>query len=214
MIEEVGCTAALPNPESRAEVLAHLEPVFIEMESIVHGKTTGVDVKTVVRGGLLFITSAGIEELFPASQFDILLVDTGLRVKTADAVKKVQEKVLKAGGGFLIEQISETTKAIKALLCSHDCPTHTALFSKVAHNHNLLAQLGLSNEKIEEVVGFVTSYGIPCKITGKGMGGFVLAICDQGFPERQKVVQGLSNLGYPVLCAQLNKTGILCEYPE
>lgn len=184
------------------------------MESIVHGKTTGVDVKTVIRGGLLYISSAGIEDLFPQSQFDILLVDTGLRAKTADAVKKVQEKVLKGGGEFLIEQISETTKAIKALLSSHDCSTHSVLFSKVAHNHNLLSQLGLSNEKIDEVVGFVTSYGVPCKITGKGMGGFVLAICDQGFPEKQKVVQGLENLGYPVLCAQVNKTGILCEYPE
>jgi len=195
-------------------VLAHLEPVFIEMEGIVHGKTTGVDVKTVVRGGLLYITSAGIEELYPPTPFEALLIDTGLRVKTADAVKKVQEKVAKAGGAFLIEKISETTKAIKALLVSHDCSTHTALFSKVAHNHNLLSQLGLSNDKIEEVVGFVTSYGVPCKITGKGMGGFVLAICDQGFAEKQKLIQGLENLGYPVLCAQVNKSGICCEYTE
>lgn len=213
MVEEVGCGAALPDPESRADVLAHLEPVFIDMESIVHGKTTGVDVKTVTRGGLLYITSAGVEELHPASQLDIVLVDTGLRVKTADAVKKVQEKVANGGGALLIEQIAETTKAIRALLGSLATCSHAALFSKVAHNHNLLAQLGLSNERIDEVVGFVSSYGIPCKITGKGMGGFVLAICDKDFAEKLKLVQGLENLGYPVLCAQLNLTGIHCEYP-
>lgn len=93
----------MPDPTCRDSIIKHIEPVFIGMETIVHGKTTGVDVMTVVRGGFLHITVSGVYSLEIKEDFKIILVDSRLRAKTIDAVNLVKCKVEHGTGKEIIE---------------------------------------------------------------------------------------------------------------
>ena len=122
------------------------------MESIVHGKTTGVDVMTVVRGGFLHVKAAGVEQLQVDEPFVIILVDSGMRARTIDAVNLVRHKVEAGTGKQTIEQIASVSKKLADIVRQKDFVADSGFIQSIQTNHELLAQLGLSNEKLEAIV--------------------------------------------------------------
>lgn len=208
--EHVGCSVPLPDPSSKEMVIEHLQPVFIQMETYIHGKTKGGDVKTVVRGGFLKIEPESIQSIPSTGNFAILLVDTGVKAKTSMAVAKVISKVDEGPGKQIIDQIGTLTSQIAELLVEPEFETSPAFISKISTNHELLTELGLTIEPIDEIISVFSSYGIPAKISGKGCGGIVIAIMENDESLKSKVTSELSDKGYTVYSPSLDHEGISC----
>ena len=206
----------IPDPAVLEEVVSHLEPAMIEMERLVHGSTTGIDVKTVVRGGALYIEKSKEVTRFEVSKnVGLLLVDTGVRQKTKEVVAIVKKKREENQGGVeeIMKEIGETTLKIKKALDSQPVDWN-ALLGFVSHNQKMLGMLGVSCDQIEEIVNYVTAYSIPCKMTGKGLGGFVICLYDTHTHSEytiDSIVEHLGKMGYNAVKSRLSSEGIKCS---
>lgn len=212
--DHVGCSVALPDPTNKDQVIEHLEPVFIQMETYIHGKTSGGDIKTVVRGGFLRIDPQSIVSLQSPSQFRLILVDSGVRAKTSMAVAKVRGKVEDGSGTPILQQIGAITEEICLLLNEQGFESSPAFISKISTNHELLTDLGLNIDQIDDIVGTFTSFSIPAKISGKGCGGIVVGIMEDDENLVQKICSELSTKGYSVYTPSLDQHGISCVFHD
>ena len=210
IIDHVGCSVPLPDPCKKAEIIEHLEPAFIQMETLIHGKTTGGDVKTVVRGGFLKIEAGQVNSFQPKSKFQTLLVDTGVKAKTSMAVAKVKERVDKGTGTPILVQIGAITEEMSSIVLEQDFETSPAFISKMSTNHELLKDLGLNIPQIDDIVDIFSSFSIPSKISGKGCGGIVIAITADDCSLVAKVRAERESKGYAVYSPILDEEGVTC----
>jgi len=206
----------LPDPQNKQDIETRLEEMFIDMERVIHGQTTGVDVKTVLRGGMLAISKEGVSKLITgeAADVDILLIDSEVRAKTSEAVGKVRQQVQNGTGTSIINEIGDTTSQILSYLKSNSLAPSDKLNQLVAKNQQLLKQLGLSIQAIDEIVQYLAKKGIPAKLSGKGMGGFIVAIVKSTDSDKitSDILQGVGlSKSYSVIKARQNQTGITCS---
>jgi mevalonate kinase len=73
--------------------------------------------------------------------------------------------------------------------------------------HSMLQRVGVSNERLDEMVAFCRRQGaLGAKLTGGGGGGCMLALVDDA-SSGEAMVSGLEQMGYPAICVQLAATG-------
>ena len=145
---------------------------------------------------------------------DILLIDSEVRAKTSEAVGRVRQQVQSGTGTSIINEIGDTTSQILSYLKSNSLAPSDKLNQLVAKNQQLLKQLGLSIQAIDEIVQYLATKGIPAKLSGKGMGGFIVAIVKSTDSDKitSDILQGVGlSKSYSVIKARQNQTGITCS---
>ena len=151
-------------------------------EKVAHGKPSGIDNSVAVYGGIIKFVRRG--ENFDISRIDsppkinILIIDTGLGRSTKMAVEKVYKLFKKEQ--HLVEKIFESIGIIAEEAWNElrkNKPNLEKIGTLMNLNHGLLNAIGVSNLKIEEIVNYVKALGaLGAKITGAGLGGYVIAL--------------------------------------
>jgi mevalonate kinase len=160
-----------------SEFEAHLtdEDIFEiarKVELDVQGIGSGTDPFVSTFGGGWLIPD---REPVKIGNIVFLVINTGISSITGDMVKKVAklkdefpdivEAIMDAIGSITISSIPELEKmnlnAISKLMFINQC---------------LLKAIGVSNEKIDEIVSELNSMGIASKLTGAGGGGCVIGL--------------------------------------
>ncbi len=161
-----------------AGITPPLERVFdesMELEKHVHKNPSGIDVWTVLNGGILMFKRG--EMNFPiSSKIDrILLIDSGQRRNTGILVSKVGR--LKENEpekfGDLIKMADYVSLSMKGALENGDVEKAKALF-KI--NQALLEMINVSTPKISSILERLQEEGISAKITGAGGGGYLIGL--------------------------------------
>jgi len=126
--------------------------------------------------------------------------------RTRDEVERVA-RFREARPGLFEDLIQEATKLgrdVRLALESGDGAGLGALMNK---GHAMLQRVGVSNERLDEMVAFCRLQGaLGAKLTGGGGGGCMLALVRDA-PSGEAMVSGLEQLGYPAICVQLAAAG-------
>lgn len=170
-----------------AQVALDMERVFHERPSGIDSTTVAFDTPCFVKTGESFSVGEGraADAQGPMAGFlDIagggvfLLADSGERASTREVIGRVRALLDRPRGDLVLQRLTAVSESISL-------QTATALrkgdFEFVGHmldeNHCLLAGLGVSTPRLDSLCRAATRAGAyGAKLTGSGLGGFVLAV--------------------------------------
>lgn len=160
----------LPADEDKDAHIAILQDSMIELEGFYHGKTSGIDIKTVLRGGLCYFTENlkicesinmwSNEDCVEQNQngtIKLLLVDTCVTGSTKQAVenvKKYLETLPDNVAAGKMSDIGQITERIKAELEEPKFNLKKDLGELIELNHKKLDELGICIEQNHKIVSF------------------------------------------------------------
>ena len=145
----------LPGVEDKIELAELLEKEMVCLEGFYHGKTAGIDVIGILRGGLSLIYSDRVEKVdFEKIDSYFLLINTGVVGSTKKAIALFNENLnldLEANTK-LIDEIGDLTIELRDLLLEKNLSKNPEFTKKIQRNHEILAQFGVSHDALEAVV--------------------------------------------------------------
>jgi mevalonate kinase len=177
-----------------------------QVELEVQGAASPTDTATATFGGVLFIQPK--KNTFDRIEASIPLVVgyTGIARSTKILVEKVKElrNRYPAIINPIIEEIGEITRTAKSRIeRSED------IGELMNINHGLLEALGVSNEKLSELVHIARTAGAGgAKLTGAGGGGCMIAYTPHN---SQKVINSIIKRGYTAFDAPISLEGVRLE---
>ncbi len=151
------------------------------LEAIFHGHPSGMDAATVLSEGVMWFRKGPPREILPirlpkTMYGVVVMVEPGAR--TIELVRKVsrsRDLNPKRVDGIMEEIGNLTTDAGIALGLGDEQEVGRLMF----RNHELLAKLGVSTEKLDKAVETLLDYGVlGAKLTGSGGGGAVIALVE------------------------------------
>ncbi len=148
-----------------------------EGEKAFHGNPSGVDNTVAVYGGAIkFIRNRGFEQLKVGAPLHLVIGITGVSSPTAKMVESVRKFKEEDPEQFqtLSDEAGEIVKRGEKALATGD---PVAIGELMNQNHKLLAAVGVTIEKNEEIVRAALDTGaLGAKLTGGGGGGCCIAL--------------------------------------
>jgi len=192
---------------SRGEVSS----IAYEAEKIVHGKPSGIDNTISTYGGaIVYRKSEGFISLdCNFSGYKLILADSGIPRSTGEMVAKVRR--LKSKYPKVMDPLyhSAGRLTIEAARALRD-GDFIKLGELMNINHGLLSAIGVSNEKLEQLVYAARKAGaLGAKITGAGGGGYIVALASDDIADR--VANALKSLSKRVIISSVSKEGARVE---
>jgi mevalonate kinase len=127
---------------------------------------------------------------------------TGVRGRTADEVAKVARFVKRTGfAKEVIRDLGVVTREAVTLLRAND---KKALGARMDAAHNLLAILGVSHPRLDELCDAARRHAYGAKLTGSGGGGSMIALTD----EPDKCAAAIEKRGGSALVVRLGAPGV------
>ena len=177
-----------------------------EGEFAYHGTPSGVDNTASCYGGLmLFWLKSGkkiVEKIKVKEPIRVVLGNSGISANTAELdglVEDLNRKDPKLHSSRL-KKVTEQVFAVKEALLKHDLKEVGKI---ITENHKILIDMGLSHKKLIELCNIALENGAyGAKLTGGGMGGFMIALT----PEeelQERVGKAIEERGFYVIKAQI-----------
>lgn len=182
-------------PDRPAPTDSQVEAIAERAERCFHNNPSGVDVALATRGGVgVFVRGQGLRPL-AAPALPLAVGLSGQARRTADLVARVARARSEDSEGTdrLLAILGQAAEAGQDALVRGDLDALGALANRA---HDTLAQLGLSTDILDRLVGDARAHGAPgAKLTGAGGGGAVIALArDRQHAER--ICQGWRALGH------------------
>lgn len=154
-------------------------------ERLFHGRPSGVDPYTVaIEKPIAFrAQDTSVIELdtraFREERLCFVLKDSGTRHETLNVVSQVQK--VKQETPLIWEDLMDALATnAQAMIAAFEKAPRTTLGRLMNDSHFRLIQLGVSNEKIDDIAeDFRKAGALGAKVTGAGQGGFVLGLVDE-----------------------------------
>jgi mevalonate kinase len=178
----------------------------IEAERTIFESTSGADCSVCTFGGAIEYHRDGqINRLDFDPKFTLVVADSQIAHSTSSVVSRVKK-------------YKDDNPAIFSLLCTQEerliedalealrNNDLRVLGQRMSQNQKYLEQIGISNEKINSMIGLVKEISYGVKITGAGDGGCIIALVDQANIE--STMRALSDGGHPCFGAKVDTAGL------
>lgn len=199
-------------------------------EKILHGRPSGIDNAVCTFGGFVHFKQGKVVHLEQPSDvcLRVLLVNSKVPRKTKDLVEKVklQNQQHPQVIGHIMDAIDGVSQSFlstfKAMTEQGDTQEkYQVLNQLIFYNHKMLATIGVSHPRLEQIVETAKSLGLFAKLTGAGGGGFAYVLLPPFVNEsliselKEKLVkQGFSSheatLGVNGVCVQVDNSDNEC----
>ncbi len=176
-----------------------------ETELSVQGIASRTDSTIATYGGIIFINGDKFERL--TAELPLIVAHTGMEKSTKFMVEKVRSLREKYPSivDRIIDAIGEITKTARDKILLRDYN----IGELMNINQSLLRALGVSNERIDEMVKIARKCGAEgAKITGAGGGGCIIAYTRKNIEE---VYRGLSRASNFVIRTNISNSGARIE---
>jgi mevalonate kinase len=181
---------------------AQVNEVAHEGEKGYHGTPSGIDDTAATYGGLFLFKKAQpknmVELIRTEKPLEIVMGNTGMTASTSEVVAGVRERKDKDPQKFerLFKEAEGLVMDSREALEAGDIPKIGGLMNL---NHRLLQDIGVSNDKLETLVGIARKECAPgAKITGTGKGGYMVALTP-GKELQEKVAKAMEKAGFAAL---------------
>jgi mevalonate kinase len=145
-------------------------------ENMAHGRSSGVDARTVGAAGPLLFQKGEAQQLAIGCYGLLVIADSGVVGRTKDAVELLREGFAQHAGARerFVDRASRLTEVARYALADG---RPEELGARLTDYHDLLRAAGLSTNGIDALVeAALTAGSLGAKITGGGLGGCVLAL--------------------------------------
>ncbi len=155
--------------EEQGAQIPDLFALAIEIENLFHGKSSGIDVASVLTSSpIAYRKNSPPAPLAPVWRPALYLADTGLRSSTKDCVAKVEA----ARRPDLDERMQEAVKLAREALARAD--GETALAEAIRLARSCFSEWELGSPALENHL--LEAGALAVKPTGSGGGGFLLSL--------------------------------------
>ena len=173
-VAAAGSISRLFEATSKEEILK----LSIEAEKIIYPNTSGADCTVCTFGGIMkYDKRSGYTQINSHSNFELVIANSKIIHSTDNVVTNVKKFKEKNNQQFLDLCKNEEKLIAKALnsLKENDL---ISLGKIISTNQKYLEAIGVSNEKLQDMIKLadVTSFG--SKLTGAGGGGCIFALTD------------------------------------
>ncbi len=181
--------------------------IATECESMVHGQSSGVDTYTVAYGGVVLYQNYSVRERSIRNYPSIVMAHSGIESETIDLVSKMEHNRQHNKSGFetfLSKSKALVLEGLQSLLKA-DWKKMGELMNQ---NQDLLRQIGVSHERLEELISAALDAGAyGAKLTGAGGGGVVIALVDEN--SRENVSKALIDSGGKIIDGNISGEGVM-----
>jgi hydroxymethylglutaryl-CoA reductase len=205
----VALTRALCKALDRSCTDEEVNRIAYEGEKVFAANPSGIDNTVATYGQPLWFErgkTPAWEWIRVGSPLRIVIGNSGMPSRTRDEVEKVA-RFQEAHPGLFSELIQDATKLGGNVRLALESGDGAGLGALMDQGHAMLQSVGVSNERLDEMVTFCRLQGaLGAKLTGGGGGGCMLALVGDA-PSGEAVVSGLEQLGYPAICVELGSSG-------
>jgi len=163
------------NVTSKEEILK----LAIEAEKTIFENTSGADCTVCTYGGIMeYDKENGFNKIESEPNFHLVIANSNIEHSTKSVVARVKEFKEKNETKFttLCNNESELVRDVLELLKENNIKE---LGEKVIQNQEYLETIGISNDKLREMIEIVQNKSFGAKITGAGGGGCIFALTDE-----------------------------------
>lgn len=158
---------------------AQVSALVYESERHYHGTPSGID-NTVIAYGqpVWFIKGEPPQAFTPRSPFTLVIANSGISAPTKETVGDVRRAWQAEPTRYeaLFDRIGAIVYATRQAITEGDWPALGQLF---AQNQALLAQLGVSSPRLEQLIAAARAAGaLGAKLSGGGRGGNIIALAE------------------------------------
>ena len=177
-----------------------------EIEKIFHGFPSGIDNTVATYGGLIaFRRDHSVKPLASARSIQLVIAFGRAPRETQKTVRGLRERWESSPALYesLFDEIDRLVNEAQNAITTGDLPMLGALMNA---NHRLLQRLGISTEKLDELVALGRDAGaLGAKLTGGGGGGAVICLCDA---DRERLVGRFTRAGWCAFATDIARRGI------
>lgn len=178
----------------------------IEAERTIFENTSGADCTVCTFGGLMeYDKKRGFLQIESDSNFNLVISNSNIEHSTDVIVSNVRQFKEKNEEEFsnLCQKESELIKRVSTMLKNNDLEG----LGKCMHdNQELLETIGVSNEKLREMIKIAEDTSFGAKITGAGGGGCIIALTDES--NLEKTILKLGERNYNCFSVKIDFKGL------
>ena len=178
----------------------------IEAEKTIYQNTSGADCTVSTYGGLMeYDKNNGFRKIEDEPNFQLVIANSDIEHSTESMVSKVKEFENQNKDKFY-ELSSLESKLVNDVLKLIKENKIKEIGEKVNLNQKFLEEIGISNEKLEDMIkiGQTSSYG--AKITGSGGGGCIFALTNES--NLENTLKEFTNKKYECFVTKIDFKGL------
>ena len=160
---------------SKEEILR----LAIEAEKTIFKNTSGADCTVCTYGGIMnYDKENGFHKIESEPNFYLVIANSNIEHSTESIVEEVRKFKENDEEGFssLCKKESKLVEEVLELLKENDIKK---LGTKIKENQEYLETIGISNDKLREMIQIGQTESFGAKITGAGGGGCIYALTDE-----------------------------------
>ncbi len=178
----------------------------IEAERTIFENTSGADCTVCTFGGLMeYDKKRGFLQIESDSNFNLVIANSNIEHSTDVIVSNVRQFKEKNEEEFsnLCQKELELVKRVSIMLKNNDLGG----LGKCMHdNQEFLETIGISNEKLREMIKITEDTSFGAKITGAGGGGCIIALTDES--NLEKTILKLRERNYDCFSVKIDFKGL------
>jgi len=178
----------------------------IEAEKTIFKNTSGADCTVCTFGGLMeYDKEQGFSQIESKSNFHLVIANSNIEHSTDVVVSNVRQFKEENEKKFsdICKKESELINQVKTMLKNN----YLVGLGKCMHeNQEFLETIGISNEKLREIIKIVKSTSFGAKITGAGGGGCIIALTNKS--NLEKMILSLKERSYDSFSAKIDFKGL------
>ncbi|MFB5610650.1 MAG: mevalonate kinase, partial [Nitrosopumilaceae archaeon] len=178
----------------------------IKAEQTIFKDTSGADCTVCTHGGIIeYDKQGGFQKIESPNNFTLIISNSGQTHSTSVTVSKVKDFKEKNEEKFLAlcEKEDVLIENIKESLQKNDLKE---IGNSMSENQNYLEEIGISNDRIRDMIKIAKNYSYGAKITGAGDGGCIIALADE-----TNLEDGMKNLqakNYECFSVKIDSKGL------
>jgi len=188
--------------KSREDILQ----MAIEAEKTIFPNTSGADCTVCTYGGLMqYEKQKGHSRIDLEPNFQLVIANSKIEHSTKEIVSKVNQFKEKNEDEFSSICREENDLVEDVLVCLKNDDLD-GIGRNMIKNQEYLETIGVSNEKLRDMIELANKSSFGAKITGAGGGGCIFALTDE--TSKKKTTTQLKENGYECFSAKIDFTGL------